>query len=77
MVSEKVDSQPSYETSKVNSIMPHICNCQHESLCLTYGNEPDQLDSVCRTDNRVYDRHKGPRRPRAGNMEPEVETANG
>src|SRR3954464_14212864 len=49
---------------------------RHDSVCLTYGIEPDQLNSVCRTDREMAEQRRGPGRPRTRNVEPEQAAGN-
>ena len=53
-----------------------MCSSRHDSLCLTYGTEPDQLNSVCRTNMKMVDECRGPGRPKTRNVEPEAGTGN-
>src|SRR3954470_16380134 len=48
----------------------------HDSVCLTHGIEPDQLNSVCRTDREMAEQRRGPGRPRTRNAEPEQAAGN-
>src|SRR4051812_22559778 len=46
---------------------------QYDSLCLIYGIESDQLDSMRRTDREMAEQRRGPGRPRTRHVEPEQE----
>src|SRR3954471_8545363 len=47
---------------------------QHDSLCIIYGIDLDQLDSMRRTDREMAEQRRGPGRPRTRNVEPGQET---